>query len=147
MSDIVCCSCKKAKVETEFSFKYKDRKVRTTKCRSCTNKYSKRHYEENKKVYIERAKKYNKIYIKQKKEFIMELKMSNPCLGCGETNPTVLEFDHIHPENKKGNIASMVRGGYSVKTILKVALKCHILCANCHRKKTAKDLNYFSTQI
>jgi len=118
-----CCACKETLPETEFSFKYKKRKVRTTKCRVCTNKYSKKHYEENKEVYIARARKHNQRYIKHKKEFIMELKMSNPCLVCGEDNPTVLEFDHIHPENKKGNIATMIRGGYSVSTILKEALK------------------------
>ena len=147
MKGKTCCACKETLPETEFSFKYKKRKVRTTKCRVCTNKYSKKHYEENKEVYIARARKHNQRYIKHKKEFIMELKMSNPCLVCGEDNPTVLEFDHIHPENKKGNIATMIRGGYSVSTILKEALKCQILCANCHRKKIAEDYEYFSTTI
>ena len=147
MKGKTCCACKETKPESEYSFKYRERGIRTTKCRACTNKYSQKHYEKNKEVYIARAIKHNKRYIKQKKEFIMELKMSNPCLGCGETNPTVLEFDHINPKDKKGNIATMIRGGYSVGTILKEALKCQILCANCHRKKTAKDYKYFSTKV
>lgn len=71
-----------------------------------------------------------------------ELQTSEPGgVDCGEKDIVVLEFDHVRGE-KKMNISSMV-SAYCLKTIQGEIEKCDIRCANCHRKKTAKERNYF----
>ena len=75
---------------------------------------------------------------------IYEFKLGNPCATCGEHDPRVLEFDHVDPSTKSHNISEMVKSGHSVKSILGEISKCEVLCANCHRRKTAKDFEYYS---
>jgi|TARA_R100000655_G_scaffold21572_2_gene44144 hypothetical protein len=77
---------------------------------------------------------------------IYEFKLSNPCIACGESNPIVLEFDHVDPKTKRNSVSNMATHGYSIEAIEKEIEKCVILCANCHRIKTAKQQNWYSYQ-
>ena len=79
-------------------------------------------------------------------KFIFSIKLGNPCEMCGESDPIVLEFDHIDPKTKSHNVSEMVKLGYSIKSIINEVEKCRLLCANCHRRVTAKDFSYFSHQ-
>lgn len=65
------------------------------------------------------------------------------CIDCGERDPIVLDFDHIDQKDKFKNISRMRGGHYSWESILKEINKCEIRCANCHRRKTYKQLNCF----
>ena len=69
------------------------------------------------------------------------LKSSTGCLDCEEKDPIVLEFDHRNPKEKHFNIGE----GYnkSIEVLLAEISKCDIVCANCHRRRTAKQFNYF----
>lgn len=49
-----------------------------------------------------------------------------------------LEFDHIDPEMKRGEIAKLWSYRYD-KFIAELA-KCQLLCRDCHIKKTREDL-------
>jgi 5-methylcytosine-specific restriction endonuclease McrA len=69
----------------------------------------------------------------------------HPCVGCGETNLVVLEFDHLR--DKRWNIASMIVGGFPWSTIESEIAKCQILCANCHRIKTARERGYYDRKV
>lgn len=80
-------------------------------------------------------------FIKQKqhhKMLLLEIKSSNGCADCGEDNPIVLDFDHLH--DKKYNISRMVHEGFSWKAIQKEIDKCDVVCANCHRIRTYERL-------
>jgi len=60
-----------------------------------------------------------------------------PCLDCGNRFPPVaMDFDHIGPKSK--SIAEMVSQGYKLQLILEEIAKCEIICACCHRVRTAK---------
>ena len=48
-----------------------------------------------------------------------------------------MDFDHVRGI-KKANISTMVRQAYSIETIKEEVAKCDLVCANCHRKRTAK---------
>jgi len=61
--------------------------------------------------------------------------MNHPCVGCGETDPVVLEFDHVRGE-KKWNVAMCY--GRSMESLVEEIAKCEIRCANCHRRRTAE---------
>jgi hypothetical protein len=61
----------------------------------------------------------------------------HPCVDCGESDPIVLEFDHVRGE-KKVNISDLIRRYGSWDTIQAEIEKCDVRCANCHRRATAK---------
>jgi len=67
--------------------------------------------------------------------------IDNPCMDCGEKDPTVLEFDHRNPETKLYNISEMPK--HKLDSIIKEIEKCDIVCANCHKRRTAKQQNWY----
>lgn len=66
------------------------------------------------------------------------LKEKLKCERCGETDPVCLEFHHKDSERRNGNekqmVSHMVSYAYSEKHILEEIAKCHVVCANCHRR-------------
>lgn len=96
---------------------------------------SKKHYEANKELIINRAKINNILAIERNKKYKELFLLKNPCVDCGESDPVVLEFDHVNGIKKK-NISDMVKDGYSLKLIQEEMNKCEIRCANCHRRIT-----------
>lgn len=59
-------------------------------------------------------------------------------MDCGKRFPTVcMDFDHRDPSTKKHNVSRMtVRG--SERLLLDEIAKCDLVCANCHRVRSAK---------
>lgn len=50
---------------------------------------------------------------------------------------------HINPATKIDNVSNISRMGSSAKKIIAEIEKCEIRCANCHRRKTAKQLGWY----
>ena len=101
---------------------------------------SKAHYQRNKGSYKLRAKTRNKKQRKWSKEFVSRVKNLFSCIDCGESNPLVLDFDHVKGE-KVNNISDMVGQSYSIESIKNEMRKCEVRCANCHRIKTHERHN------
>jgi hypothetical protein len=77
-----------------------------------------------------------------KRQYVYDvLSSSSGCVDCGEKDPIVLEFDHRDPSTKSSNIGDSY--GKSIEYLKEEILKCDIVCANCHRKRTAKMFNYY----
>ena len=68
--------------------------------------------------------------------------LKHACTDCGLKNPIVLEFDHTNPSNKLYNISDMMSKPWL--EIEKEINKCEVVCANCHRIRTAKQHNWYS---
>ena len=79
------------------------------------------------------------------KRKMMEFYQLNPCVDCGESDPRVLDFDHIN--TKRNNISTLLRKEYSWESILQEASNCEVRCANCHRRKTAKDQEHYTHRL
>jgi hypothetical protein len=71
----------------------------------------------------------------------------NPCYKCGETDPVVLEFDHRDRTTKSYDIGAMVNQTTKWETIMKEISKCDVLCANCHRRKTASQMGWWKANL
>ncbi len=136
-----CNKCKLEKEEDQFNFKNKKLNLRSKVCKACTRKAIKDHYQRNRSYYLSKANKRNEKQKKEQQELLLEFLSKNPCIDCGESDPIVLEFDHI--ENKFENVSVMVKSRFSTKKLLEEIKKCEIRCANCHRRKTARDFNWY----
>lgn len=69
---------------------------------------------------------------------------AHPCVDCGEKDPVVLQFDHRDPEEKHHAVSDMVSRGRSQKAIFAEIAKCDVRCANCHARRTAAQLGYYT---
>tara|TARA_Y100000593_G_scaffold94859_1_gene196695 strand:+ start:11413 stop:11883 length:471 start_codon:yes stop_codon:yes gene_type:complete len=101
------------------------------------NKKNKRLYHEN--------KEYRKQQVRIRQDFILarvrDIKRQRGCehKGCKVNDPIMLDFDHIDRSTKKFGICQGVNRGIAWTTILEEIGKCQVLCANCHRERTARQ--------
>tara|TARA_R110002051_G_scaffold207771_1_gene273584 strand:+ start:169 stop:471 length:303 start_codon:yes stop_codon:yes gene_type:complete len=72
---------------------------------------------------------------------------THPCIECGEEDPIVLEFDHRDRTTKNFAIANGCSQKLALGIIEEEMAKCDVLCANCHRRKTAKESRYFCHRV
>lgn len=73
-------------------------------------------------------------------EYIQGIKLSRGCADCGyREHPAALEFDHLPGHVKETRIATMAAGSTKAKIDAEIA-KCEVVCANCHRVRTARRL-------
>jgi len=103
-------------------------------------KEEKREYERNwyKTIGKEKRKIANKRWEIKKLEEYKLLKTTLKCNRCGETHIACLEFHHLDPTEKEGNIGHICRR-YSTERLKREMEKCEVLCANCHRKEHYKE--------
>jgi hypothetical protein len=59
------------------------------------------------------------------------------CVGCGEADVLVLEFDHIGPKRGKG-VVSLAFYEHSLTSLQAEIDQCEVRCANCHRRQTIR---------
>lgn len=137
-----CTSCGQVKKLEEFNFKDKKAGILNTRCRECMRTYAKRHYEDNREYYIEKAAYSNEQLTEQHLTLIYNYLSTHPCMDCGETDVVCLEFDHVRGKKFK-NITHMI-GNFNWSRIEAEIAKCEIRCANCHRIKTAKQFGYWN---
>jgi hypothetical protein len=104
-------------------------------CRQCRAAYHREHYLTNRRRYIDQAAKQRARLKLERTRYLLEYFRSHPCIDCGEDDPIVLESDHLG--DKEFTIGSdfCVRNWDSILAEIK---KCEVVCANCHRKRTAQ---------
>lgn len=141
-----CSNCCETKDINLFHWKKKPVK-KTAQCGECLNISTRKHYHKNKDAYKDKAVKNNLRYIYNARVFVRELKIGNDCSRCGESHPDVLEFDHLNPKTKRVEISYMTHHAYSIESILEEIEKCVLLCANCHRKKTSLEKEWYQFNI
>jgi len=141
-----CKTCLEYKATDKFQKKQNNLDGLDNICAICKNKSSKesktKYYEKNKKESKERAIKFNNNKIAKLQKIVNKIKINKGCIDCGlKENPECLDFDHIN--DKILNISFMVSRRYKLEQILQEIEKCEIRCANCHRRKTAKEQNWY----
>lgn len=83
---------------------------------------------------------------RENKALVLEHLKSNPCVDCGESDPIVLEFDHVRGDKVK-SISMMIQRHYPLQKLKDEVDKCEVRCANCHRKVTANRSNYWKNAL
>jgi 5-methylcytosine-specific restriction endonuclease McrA len=89
----------------------------------------------NRQRYIDAAGRHKRTVVAERIDFLIAYLHEHPCVDCGETDPVALEFDHLR--DKKFGIAAGLRDR-EWQSVLDEMAKCEVVCANCHRRRTAK---------
>lgn len=122
-----CSDCREIKLRVEYYKNCRQSDGLETRCKGCN-------------VLRKKAK------IAYFKSLVVEHLLKNPCIDCGERDIVVLDFDHVTGE-KDMSISDMIKSVRSVERFKNEILKCAVRCANCHRKKTARDFGSYRLNI
>jgi hypothetical protein len=137
MEERTCSKCERLKPVAEFPFRNKARGTYHSYCLACGRKFIKNHYEKNVQYYVKKAHARRKELLNEFNKNLYEYLEAHPCIDCGESDPVVLEFDHVRGE-KSYNVSSLGTRLVSWNSVLKEIAKCEVRCANCHRRKTSE---------
>ena len=136
--------CNLCKIEKDFSEFNKNKKKKDgldNRCKICTRKRDKVRYDKDIEKFRAQAIIRNNKKRDVNREHIYKYLNTHPCVDCNESDPIVLEFDHVRGM-KKWNIGDMV-AHTTIETLDNEIAKCDVRCANCHRRKTAKQFNWY----
>jgi hypothetical protein len=65
--------------------------------------------------------------------FLIRALKREGCVDCGESDPVVLDFDHVFGK-KTAKVTGLLGSGQG--RLINEAAKCEVRCANCHRRAT-----------
>jgi hypothetical protein len=129
-----CGRCGRRKPASEFAWRRKARGQRDSYCRPCRAAYKREHYAAHRERYITNALRRKQALAAERAAYLVSFFSERPCVECGETDPLVLEFDHRG--EKSFGIAKGLRD-HNWRVVLDEIAKCDVVCANCHRRRTA----------
>lgn len=143
--DKFCGRCRTTKRSEDFGVKDRSRGWLQPWCRECEREYKAAWYARHRAEHIEHVRVQRAATKEANRARILAYLTEHPCVGCGETNLVVLDFDHLR--DKRRNVTYMVSAGFPWATIEKEIVKRQVLCANCHRIKTARERGFYDQKF
>lgn len=132
-----CKKCKNKKTVEQFSKNRRRRDGLQDWCKACIRIRDAENYKKNPDKFATWSKD-RRIRVRRQ---VFEYLLTHPCIECDEPDIIVLEFDHRTQVTKKFDVMSATHG-HSWKTVKAEIDKCDVVCANCHKKRTAKMMNW-----
>src|SRR5579863_8485556 len=129
------CKCGKKKERQQASY-----------CNQCQKEFNRADYADNKARYVAKAKRNNARYKHEMYLWLVEYVKIHPCVGCGETDPVVLDFDHRDGVDKLDDVSKLMTLKRYEEAKQEIE-KCDVLCSNCHRRRTAKQQGWYWLKI
>lgn|SRR3990167_8159070 len=143
----ICSKCNERKSFTDFYVKDSKANRLHAQCKLCYKEHRKtyyiQHYEKNQESYRKRAIKFRTKVKDEYRNNLQKFLEDKFCVDCGETDKVVFELDHIDPKLKSFSISQAVRLGHRWDKVLEELQKCQVLCANCHKRRTAKQYGWY----
>jgi hypothetical protein len=138
----VCQICREEKSVSSFNKNKGKSDGLQSQCRDCNKQTSKKYYNSNKELHKQNTVDRKKKQVRLNQQYVYDFVKGKGCIECPEKDPCCLDFDHM-TGMKMMNVSRMIHEGYALVTIMDEIDKCVIRCANCHRRKTAKDFNWY----
>jgi hypothetical protein len=140
----ICRVCKIEQPLSAFPFRSESRRVRQWICLACQREVSRAWYlrqSPNAKRVGGYGRKVREKLAAQIDSYLQE----HGCVDCGESNPIVLDFDHLR--DKTDDVANMVAAGRPWPEIESEIAKCEVCCANCHARRTARRIGAYKVAL
>ena len=139
-----CSMCHEWKPLSDFHRNRRRRDGLQTACKPCNIARNQRWYRENPDVRSRRMDEQERTARQRRQRAIWAYLCGHPCVDCGESDPLVLEFDHLR--DKVAKISKMANMKRPWSVILAEIAKCEVVCANCHRRRTLARINSYRHQ-
>jgi hypothetical protein len=126
--------CIKPETQTHFTG-YNVTGCRCDKCRKANADYNRAYRAANKERLRELA------YIRRQsvRDVLSSIKVERGCKVCGyNKSPEALDFHHRDPKTKRFHISQKL--GCNLDRVLGEVEKCDVICANCHRILTHREM-------
>jgi hypothetical protein len=120
---------------TEKDFNLSAASGRQYWCRDCQSAW----YSENRARHIANVKANTIRYQQRNRRLVLDFLESHPCVDCGESDPAVLEFDHIGGKLKA--ISRLKLSAASARITAEID-RCEVRCVNCHLRRTALQFGW-----
>ena len=95
-----------------------------------SREYQREYYAANKERRKEQLARSSAKLNERNQQWLGGYLSTHPCVGCGEDDIVVLEFDHVRGEKASGGVAAMIARSSLDRLKAEVA-KCDVVCANC----------------
>lgn len=142
-----CSKClRQTKTEAFATFRTRSGEVRRRGiCKECRGKYAlenfsrlqvwRKNYNIKNRSYKRERDQRRRMYLKT---MIDQIKAETPCADCGiKFPPVAMDFDHCKGLGKNKNVSGFVSGAYNLNLVLREIEMCEVVCACCHRIRTA----------
>ena len=136
-----CPTCRSLKSAADFSLDKARPDGLNSQCKDCKRVVQRNWYVKNKARHIANVARRRRAAETELIRRILEYLRCHPCVDCGETNPVLLEFDHVRGR-KLNSVCDLSRRGSGWAKIEAEISKCEVRCCRCHRLKTAKQFGY-----
>jgi hypothetical protein len=134
----ICGKCNTEKSESDFNLRRGT--LHQAYCKGCQAVYHRSHYLANKADYFHKSQQSRK----DLKQRLNQLK-ARACTDCGvQYPPWVMDFDHPEGVEKVGNVSKLLTDSGFSKALAE-AMKCEVVCSNCHRERTHQRMLRSST--
>lgn len=130
-----CVICKQHLPTSEFNRRRRSADGLQIHCRECNRIASRAYYQRNPVKHVRDVNANKLEYIARNRRVVLAHLFANPCVDCGESDPRVLEFDHVRGE-KEGEVSRMAAYPVKLNRLIMEIAKCEVRCANCHRRRT-----------
>jgi hypothetical protein len=130
-----CSTCRQWKSLDEFNRRSAAADGLQWNCRACNAKWHADHKEQHNKLIHARTQRIRRELAWRLLAYLEQ----HPCVDCGESDPVVLQFDHLR--DKARDVTAMA--GWSWAAVQAEIAKCEVVCANCHCRRTAMRAGSF----
>jgi hypothetical protein len=137
----ICSTCNSNKPVLDFGKKSNAKDGLQSNCKICQRLKVNQHYSKNLQYYKDKAAIRDKVTAAKHRELLIKYLAEHPCVDCGNQDIEVLQFDHLDRSTKLDEISNMLKG--STKKLLEELDKCAVRCANCHIKRTRRQLGWW----
>ncbi len=135
-----CYACNKEKPVGQFSVNRTKPDGRNSMCKACKKPYNAAYYVATKERHNPARAERRKRMKAQAQDHVYEYLRNHPCVDCGEADIIVLDFDH--QGDKVAEINDMIQAGTRWELIQAEIAKCEVVCANDHRRRTARTFGW-----
>jgi hypothetical protein len=127
--ELRCARCSQMRPQSSFN---RLRDGHQAWCRDCFAAY----YAEDKARHRRRNDALKARRVAAARAHVVDHLRDHGCVDCGERCIIVLDFDHVGA--KRIEVSTLVQRGVRLERIVREIEQCEVVCANCHRRRTAR---------
>jgi hypothetical protein len=137
----LCPTCSTIRPARDFNLNKARPDGLNSQCKECKRVVQRNWYAKNKARHVKNVARRRRAAETELIKRVLLYLQCHPCVDCGETNPVLLDFDHVRGK-KINSICNLISRGYGWNAIAAEIEKCEVRYCRCHRLRTARQFGY-----